>query len=208
MPIKFRCAHCRQFLGIADSQAGEIVDCPTCGRSVRVPRSDGSVEPLPELRLNTGDRQLNAALQELAAIDPAAIVPLEESASDFIAEQIRSPHDADLQPVDAVAVDTHSTQCAVSAEAIARPSVKPIDLTENSSAESLTEELAQLAAMSVRPSNAKPNGKEAPVAKRRLVPPAALATRRRRFRPIVMFCLALILAFVGGYLLGWWQSVG
>lgn len=39
MPIKFRCQHCDQFLGIAQSRAGADVDCPRCGRKLRVPGS-------------------------------------------------------------------------------------------------------------------------------------------------------------------------
>lgn len=68
MPIKFRCLHCRQFLGISRSRAGAVVDCPTCGRSVRVPSSDGKVEPLPAPRLNLKDSALASALDELAMI--------------------------------------------------------------------------------------------------------------------------------------------
>ena len=41
MPIKFRCHHCRQMLGISQTRAGAIVDCPGCGRSLQVPLVDG-----------------------------------------------------------------------------------------------------------------------------------------------------------------------
>ena len=68
MPIKFRCQHCRQLLGIARRQAGEVVDCPTCGRSVRVPVPGGKVEPLPPPELDLRDPRLLKALDELAAI--------------------------------------------------------------------------------------------------------------------------------------------
>lgn len=40
MPIQFRCSHCNQLLGIARRKAGAVVDCPTCGRRVIVPRPD------------------------------------------------------------------------------------------------------------------------------------------------------------------------
>jgi hypothetical protein len=66
MPIKFRCQHCRQFLGISRSKAGDVVDCPTCGRSVRVPNLDGTVAPVPEPKLNVNE--LAGALDELARI--------------------------------------------------------------------------------------------------------------------------------------------
>ena len=55
MPIKFRCEHCRQFLGISHTKSGSLVDCPTCGRTIRVPDPEGFVQPMPELKLNLKD---------------------------------------------------------------------------------------------------------------------------------------------------------
>ncbi|TXT22060.1 MAG: Uncharacterized protein FD138_3780, partial [Planctomycetota bacterium] len=66
MPIKFRCEHCRQFLGISHMKAGTLVDCPTCGRTIRVPDPEGNVQPMPELKLNLKDSKLATALEELA----------------------------------------------------------------------------------------------------------------------------------------------
>lgn len=66
MPIKFRCEHCRQFLGISHTKSGMLVDCPTCGRTIRVPDPEGNVQPLPELKLNLRDSKLATALEELA----------------------------------------------------------------------------------------------------------------------------------------------
>jgi phage FluMu protein Com len=46
MPIKFRCKHCNQLLGIARRKAGSEVECPTCKHKVEVPSngaSEGSV---------------------------------------------------------------------------------------------------------------------------------------------------------------------
>lgn len=68
MPIKFRCRHCRQFLGISRNKAGCVVDCPTCGRSIRVPDLDGHVDPLPKPDWDPDDSRLNDALDELASI--------------------------------------------------------------------------------------------------------------------------------------------
>lgn len=83
MPIKFRCQHCRQFLGISRARAGQVVDCPSCGLSVRVPNLDGSIDPLTEPKLNVSE--LAGALNELARIgeegdeaetlDPQAMQP-------------------------------------------------------------------------------------------------------------------------------------
>lgn len=68
MPIKFRCQHCRQFLGISRAKAGAVVDCPTCGRTLRVPKLDGSVEPVSDPKLDLQDDELVRALDELASI--------------------------------------------------------------------------------------------------------------------------------------------
>lgn len=74
MPIKFRCSYCRQFLGISRNRAGELFDCPTCGRTIRVPSLDGTVAPVPEPELNAADAHLARALDELAALaDPNAV---------------------------------------------------------------------------------------------------------------------------------------
>lgn len=68
MPIKFRCDFCKQLLGIAHSKAGSLVDCPTCGRTLRVPNLDGTVDPPPAPALNLADDGLRQALDELAQL--------------------------------------------------------------------------------------------------------------------------------------------
>lgn len=68
MPIKFRCNYCHQFLGISRNQAGGVFDCPTCGRTIRVPELDGSSAPLPPPELDGADAHLARALDELAAL--------------------------------------------------------------------------------------------------------------------------------------------
>ncbi len=72
MPIKFRCQHCRQFLGISRAKAGEIFDCPTCGWTLRVPDLDGTIKPLPGPGLDMGDSKLAQALDELASMEKPA----------------------------------------------------------------------------------------------------------------------------------------
>lgn len=42
MPIRFRCTHCHQLIGIARRRAGATVRCPTCAAEVVVPA--GQVE--------------------------------------------------------------------------------------------------------------------------------------------------------------------
>ncbi len=69
MPIKFHCQHCEQFLGIARSRAGAVVDCPQCGRSLRVPDLDGRVRKMPPPTKNArSDTGLISALSELSAL--------------------------------------------------------------------------------------------------------------------------------------------
>lgn len=71
MPIKFRCPHCEQFLGISRSKAGAVTDCPMCGRTIRVPQLDGTIVPLPKPTLNHGDSGLAKALDALASLGAA-----------------------------------------------------------------------------------------------------------------------------------------
>lgn len=68
MPIKFRCNYCRQLMGIAHNKAGSMIDCPTCGRRLRVPNQDGTVDPPPALKVDHADDGLRRALDELALI--------------------------------------------------------------------------------------------------------------------------------------------
>ena len=69
MPIKFRCQFCQQLLGISRSQAGAIVDCPRCGRSLRVPDLNGRTRKLPDPKSSVKhDPNLLNALSELSEI--------------------------------------------------------------------------------------------------------------------------------------------
>ena len=78
MPIKFRCEYCRQLLGIAHTKAGSLVDCPTCGRTLRVPNVDGTVDPPPAVGLDLADDGLRRALDELAELGQARAKPESE----------------------------------------------------------------------------------------------------------------------------------
>lgn len=86
MPIKFRCDHCRQFLGISHSKAGMLVDCPTCGRTIRVPDPEGKRLPLPDLKLNLKDSKLANALDELARLSEARPGPNEPESAVAVVE--------------------------------------------------------------------------------------------------------------------------
>ncbi|HET6425552.1 MAG TPA: hypothetical protein VFG20_17820 [Planctomycetaceae bacterium] len=91
MPIKFRCSYCRQFLGIARSRVGSIVDCPTCGRSIRVPGTDGVAAPLPAPELDREDTHLARALDELAALADAPVNRPAIATADDISDEAEIP---------------------------------------------------------------------------------------------------------------------
>ena len=70
MPIKFRCQYCQQLLGISRSRAGAVVDCPRCGRSLRVPELDGSIRQIPDEKSSIRDDSgLISALAELSVLN-------------------------------------------------------------------------------------------------------------------------------------------
>ncbi len=92
MPIKFHCQHCDQLLGISRSRAGAVVDCPQCGRSLRVPELDGRTRKLPKAAANAKtDSGLMSALSELSALGTLA-------ESDGISESYAAPAAAVQMP--------------------------------------------------------------------------------------------------------------
>ena len=50
MPVRFRCRHCNQLLGIARRKIGMEVSCPTCRRKVLVPSADTPDVDQPTVR--------------------------------------------------------------------------------------------------------------------------------------------------------------
>lgn len=68
MAIKFRCPHCRQFLGISTTKARMLVDCPACGRSVLVPHEGGGATGTKQAPRPGDHPGLLNALQELSAL--------------------------------------------------------------------------------------------------------------------------------------------
>lgn len=73
MPIKFRCEHCQQLLGISRSRAAATVDCPQCGRSLRVPGSveNATTETAKSEPPTNSDTDLLSALNELTMLGHA-----------------------------------------------------------------------------------------------------------------------------------------
>lgn len=106
MPVKFRCQHCKQLLGISHKKIGQVVDCPKCGRSVRVPEEDGVAHAPPKPEFNLEDSALVRALDELAAIgqpqNSALSTPDKKGAKNFDDEEFGGPDfdDADDRPLD------------------------------------------------------------------------------------------------------------
>lgn len=69
MPIKFRCTHCHQLLGISRTRATARVDCPRCGRSIRVPGADGDADTADSgSQERQSDGTLKKALGELLVL--------------------------------------------------------------------------------------------------------------------------------------------
>lgn len=119
MPIKFRCPHCQQFLGISDSKAGALTDCPTCGRTVRVPQRDGRVAPLPPPELDHGDRSLAQALDTLASLEsgPAVVAEMESEPAKPRAEVISSNRGPAVEAIPIPSPDVSTEQAGSSSDA-------------------------------------------------------------------------------------------
>lgn len=99
MPIKFRCKHCQQFLGISKSRAGAVVDCPQCGRSVRVPELDGRTRKLPPAPASNGDDSLMSALSELSSLENATVKPQTNERPSAKMSVVRQEDFYELEPV-------------------------------------------------------------------------------------------------------------
>ena len=50
MPVRFRCRHCNQLIGIARRKIGAEVSCPTCSRALLVPAADSPDVEQPTVR--------------------------------------------------------------------------------------------------------------------------------------------------------------
>ena len=99
MPIKFRCHHCCQMLGISHTRAGAIVDCPGCGRSLRVPQADGMSDRPASAVTTSAVTGKNPATQQLDPELLDAIISLAELGS----------HAATPRPNQATSDSVHAT---------------------------------------------------------------------------------------------------
>lgn len=118
MPIKFRCSHCRQFLGISPSKAGELTDCPACGRTLRVPNLDGTVAPIPAGHIDASDPHLAEALSALSRIG-------EPAPQSTAATAVVSPVAVSTAARSAVPVVTVPVQAPLPAERVAHEQLSP-----------------------------------------------------------------------------------
>lgn len=124
MPIKFRCKYCQQFLGIALSRAGAIVDCPQCGRSLQVPDPDGRARrssASAAAPASQADADFLAALTELSALGP------QSSAKQLPVATANRATDAGRPAVSATAA---TVAIATTVVPVAIPSVPPMSAPE------------------------------------------------------------------------------
>jgi phage FluMu protein Com len=97
MPIRFRCRHCNQLMGIARRKAGMTVQCPTCRAEVVVPQPESEAPPPPAAQ-PIGDTpaplfersDFEAFLQNPVVESPAAPPP-PHPPSPFVAEIPSTP---------------------------------------------------------------------------------------------------------------------
>lgn len=175
MPIKFRCVHCRQLLGISRGKAGQPVDCPACGRTVRVPNLDGKTAPVASPGLDLADSSLVQALDQLAMIGQ---VPADEldAEIEFAGEEVVE------QPVALPAPKPVALAPPLPAEPVApRP-----ETSARSEAAGASAALAELS----------------PFGTGQFVPAGPLAARNALLTTAVVGLAALGLGFAAGFIAG------
>ncbi len=70
MPIRFRCQHCHQLMGIARRKAGTEVQCPTCRHNTLVPKEDEvAAEPAPRAAVQAAGAGKSEPLFERSDFD-------------------------------------------------------------------------------------------------------------------------------------------
>jgi phage FluMu protein Com len=87
MPVRFRCKHCNQLLGIARRKVGTEVRCPECRKMVLVPAADAADVDEPTRK--------RASLFEGAAADPV-VGPFKEIGAPTVAPAAQEIFDAEL----------------------------------------------------------------------------------------------------------------
>jgi phage FluMu protein Com len=83
MPVRFRCKHCNQLLGIARRKIGMEVRCPECHKMVLVPAKDALDLDEPTRKRDPLFEGDVAAPLRPSAADPTVEPPKSESAPQF-----------------------------------------------------------------------------------------------------------------------------
>ncbi|MCA9082466.1 MAG: hypothetical protein KDA81_00355 [Planctomycetaceae bacterium] len=148
MPIKFRCHHCHQLLGISRSRASAVVDCPQCGRTLRVPDLDGRIRELPQPgRLHQSDDNLLTALAELSRLNDADTEPSETASAVTMGRAAtvssKHPHSAPVQ----LSATHQEDPIAFSAPEATSAATDDDSFEESDDPQILYEPLAELAAL-------------------------------------------------------------
>jgi hypothetical protein len=189
MPIKFRCKHCDQLLGISRSRASAVVDCPRCGRSLRVPELDGRIRRLPDPQSAVkSDSALLSALTELSVLDQddpdsASADPAHGAGQGALDAD---DHIVSLEPT-AVSepVEVEISQAAAVAAKVSFESGEPIAIAES---------LNELAAL-------EPSSSGGQVSEDVLREMREASRGQHRMTPLLTSGMAMLLL---GVCLGWW----
>ncbi len=186
MPIKFRCHHCRQLLGISQAKAGAVVNCPKCQRAIRVPNRNSDIRPTPEADWDVEDSSLARALDELAGI--GQILDSEAAANDADFENAPPDFPPHAHVLERVAVDPLLPAVPMQAAVPGPPRANTLSAAGEPSASSRS--------VTGAPGNTAPNSHK------------ALQTLAGPQRTVVFVVSATVLAivFCGGYALGRRQS--
>lgn len=201
------------------------MDCPSCGRTIRVPNPDGDVEPLPDLKLNLKDAKLATALDELVALgqgaapfeprEPAVVV--EPLASDDVVSNANKPepdavHEAKTpKPPNVSTVPVGSPPLVAPVPVAVEPQIpaKPIPLEIHDPRKSTTaasiQELALLAGSKPRDPAA-----EQPVIDLEVELGLAKNRQQHEARPAISTLIswlvtAALLGFFAGFVVGRWD---
>ena len=111
------------------------MDCPTCGRTIRIPDLDGSVQPLPKPSLDLQDSSLARALNELASIGSSGSDDESRSNQDAFDSAVVSDSDDQLpsdgmdDPGEQSGVETHDPPAADVVDLKPLPPPEPIELS-------------------------------------------------------------------------------
>ncbi len=143
-----------------------MTDCPTCGRTIRVPELDGKIAPLPKLKLDYADSGLAKALDELASLGATDVLAAVAKDSSLPKPEVVIP--IPLPVVEAVSLPVPLPPDPMPQSGPSQPAVLPISQTIPVSQESKShwgalEELAAIPTRSRTEAAAIPQTKLSPL---------------------------------------------